>query len=106
MVPRTIRTLEFHREAPFAPDRSALAAFAGSYYSEALDVTYALSVTDSGLVANHRKLATMRLDPAVADVFTLDNRSTVIFSRDRARKVESFRLADGRVRGIRFTRVQ
>ena len=105
-VPRTTRTLAFRREAPFTPDRAVLAAFAGSYYSEELDVAYALSVTDSGLVARHRKLPTMRLDPAVADAFTLDNRATAIFSRDRARKVESFTLTDGRVRGVRFARVR
>ncbi len=106
MLPRTTRTLAFRREAPFAPDRAALAAFAGLYYSEELDVTYELSVTDSGLVARHRKLGIMRLNPAAADAFTFDNGAAALFARDRARKAESFTLTDGRVRGVRFTRVK
>ncbi len=106
MMPRTTRPLVFRREMPVAPDRAALAAYEGSYYSDELDVTYTLSVTDSGLVAKHRKLAAMRLTPAVADAFTVDNRATVIFARDRARKVEGFTLTDGRARGVRFARVK
>ncbi len=106
MVPRTTRTLAFQREVPFAPDRAALASFAGSYYSVELDVTYGVSVTDSGLVATHRKLAAVRLDPAFADAFTLENGATVMFSRNRQQQVESFTITDGRVRGVRFTRVQ
>ena len=93
------------REEPFAPGREALAAYAGSYYSEELDVRYDLALRDSALVMTNRKLPDSRLEPAFRDGFTGGFEATFRFTRDRAGKVNGFTLTDGRVRGVKFTRV-
>ena len=105
-VPRTTRDLVFRREAPFAPPRAALGAYAGSYYSDELDVRYDLTLEDSTLVVHHRKLDDPRLTPAFRDAFTLESGATVQFTRDRSDKVTGFAISDGRVRGVRFDRVK
>lgn len=105
-VPRTTRDLVFHREAPFAPDRAALAAYTGAWYSEELDVRYEVTLGDSGLVVTHRKLDDERLVPASRDAFTMRFDTLVRFTRDRAGRVTGLTITDGRVRGVAFTRVK
>ena len=105
-VPRTTRDLVFRREAPFAPPRAALGAYAGSYYSDELDVRYDLTLEDSTLVVHHRKLDDPRLTPAFRDAFTLESGAAVQFTRDRSDQVTGFAISDGRVRGVRFDRVK
>ncbi|MBK6304438.1 MAG: serine hydrolase [Gemmatimonadetes bacterium] len=105
-VPHTTRPLIFRREAPFTPDRAALAAYAGAFYSEELDVRYDLRVADSSLVMFHRKLDDSPLAPASRDVFTAAFGATFQFTRDRTGKVNGFTITDGRVRGVRFERMK
>jgi CubicO group peptidase (beta-lactamase class C family) len=104
--PRTTRDLRFRREAAFAPTRTSLAAFAGAYFSEELDVRYDISATDSSLVIHHRKLDDVKLAPAFRDAFTAEFGTVFEFTRDRAGKVNGFALFDGRVRGVRFERMR
>lgn len=105
-VPRSTRPLVFRREAPFAPDRAALATFAGTYESDELDVRYVLATTDSGLVLRQRKLGELKLEPTARDAFAIDHGIFLQFSRDRSRTVSGFTLTDGRMRGVRFERVK
>ncbi len=105
-VPRSTRPLVFRREAPFAPDRAALATFAGTYESDELDVRYVLATTDSGLVLRQRKLGELKLEPTARDAFAIDDGIFLQFSRDRSRTVSGFTLTDGRMRGVRFERVK
>jgi CubicO group peptidase (beta-lactamase class C family) len=104
-LPRGARDVTFRRQAPFTPSRAELGAFAGTYYSEELDVTYNLALGDSGLVVRHRKIQDSRLTPAFPDAFTSDEDVTFIFTRDRSRKVVGFTITDGRMRGVKFARV-
>lgn len=105
-VPRSTRPLVFRREASFAPDRAALATFAGTYESDELDVRYVLATTDSGLVLRQRKLGELKLEPTARDAFAIDDGIFLQFSRDRSRTVSGFTLTDGRMRGVRFERVK
>jgi hypothetical protein len=105
-APRGTRALVFRREAPFTPDRAALASLAGTYESEELDVRYVLAVTDSGLVLRQRKLGEHKLEPTASDAFAIDYGIFLQFTRDRSRKVTGFTLSDGRMRGVRFERVK
>lgn len=104
--PRGTRDLVYRREAPFAPDKRALAAFAGSFYSDELDVRYEVVLNDSVLVVRNRKIDDEKLAPAFRDAFTAGFGATFQFTRDRAGKVNGFTISDGRVRGIRFDRVR
>ena len=105
-IPRSTRDLVFRREAEFTPDRAALAAFAGTYESDELDVRYTLAVTDSGLVLRHRKLGELVMVPTWRDAFTVNYNFFSQFTRDRSGKVTGFTINDGRVRGVRFDRVK
>lgn len=104
-VPRTTRDLTFRRVEPFAPDRAALAAFAGEYVSEELDVRYRVVVGDSGLVVKARRLDSVPLTPSSTDAFTTNFGTVLEFTRSAAR-VTGFTLTDGRARGMSFVRVR
>ena len=105
-LPRATREAVFRREAPFAPDRAALAALTGDYYSDELDVRYTVTLGDSGLVVANRKLQDQRLTPASRDAFTMGFGTFVQFTRDRAGRVGGFTISDGRVRGVVFARAR
>ncbi len=86
-----------------------LAQYVGTYYSPELDVVYRLVPTDDGSLAIHRPR-----QPAV-ELFPLDrNRfggsgwglNTIEFSRDENDQVDGFRATGGRVRNLRFHRVE
>jgi CubicO group peptidase (beta-lactamase class C family) len=100
------RTRKVEVEA-FSPEE--LEAYVGTYYSPELDVVYRLVPTDEGSLAIHRPR-----QPAV-DLFPVDrNRfggsgwglNTVEFSRDDEGRVDAFRATGGRVRNLRFHRVE
>ncbi len=103
-LPRSTRDLYYRREAPPAPDRAALAAFAGEYFSDELDVTYRLVVGDSGLVVRARRLENVTLEPAWTDAFTTNFGTVIQFTRN-GKRVDGFTISDGRTRGVKFTRV-
>lgn len=104
LLPGGTRQPYYRREIPYAPDRTALAAFAGDYYSDELDVRYKIVVGDSGLVVRARRLEEMRLEPAWRDAFTTNFGATLEFTRI-GKRVDGFTISDGRVRGVRFVRV-
>ena len=103
-VPRSTRDLIFRRETPVTATKALLAQYAASYYSEELDARYVLVAADSTLTVQHRKIRGMELSPAFVDAFTTNLGATVLFMRDKARRVSGFTLTDGRVRGVRFVR--
>lgn len=102
-LPRGTRQVEFVRQPAAASGAAALAAYAGSYFSEELDTRYDVAVRDSVLVRGHRKMSDATLQPAGRDAFTMGG-ATVLFTRDRRGRVTGFTLNDGRVRGVRFVR--
>ena len=104
-LPRTTRDLVFRREPAFLPTGASLAAFAGVYDSDELDVRYEIVAGDSGLIVKQRKKIDMRLEPAFTDAFTGGGR-TFMFARDASGRVSGLRLTDGRARGIQFARAR
>ena len=87
----------------FEPSAAELAAFAGEYYSDELGVSYVVAVKDSGLVLRRPKYGELALSPAFQDAFTAASTGTLRFSRT-GRKVDSFFVTGGRVRGVAFRR--
>ena len=59
----------YRRAAPVRPGPEALAAYAGSYYSDDLAVEYAFRVEGGRLVLRNRKLGRIPLAPTFADGF-------------------------------------
>lgn len=103
-LPRTLRNIEYRREASRAPGRDSLATYAGTYYSEELDVRYTLAVRDSVLTVEFRKIDDAPMTMVFPDGFLSSFGATIIFTRDARQRITGFTLTDGRVRGVRFDR--
>jgi CubicO group peptidase (beta-lactamase class C family) len=97
-------TERFERAEAFEPSAAELAAFAGTYYSEELDVTYVLSEKDGKLWTRIRYNPPGELRPAVRDLFVGPQGIRLEFARDAQGRPSSFVVQAGRVRNIRFVR--
>lgn len=84
--------------------RAELERYAGSYYSEELGATYAVTATDSTLVLKSRwgNDRTVRL--VYGDTFVGDY--LLRFTRGKGGKVDGMLMSSGRARGVRFEREQ
>jgi len=94
-------------EPPWKPTSVELGTYTGRYVSEEVEAFYTVRVVDSTLVLDHRRLPTVRLATRQIDTFVgsgpLDG-VTLVFERDRNRKVIGFYLSNGRTRNVRFER--
>lgn len=91
------------RQTAPAPSGAALDAYAGTYYSEELGATYTVTVADSALSLETRMGDAVTVRPAYGDVF--DGRYLLRFTRGRGNRVDGFLMSTGRVRNVRFDRV-
>ncbi|NIN70712.1 MAG: serine hydrolase [Gemmatimonadetes bacterium] len=93
-------------EAAEAPEYSAaeLVAFAGTYYSEELDADYRIYLEEEELRVQRGRGEPIALQPTGVDEFEVEG-ARVMFGRDGRGRPESFVLDAGRVRGIRFVRI-
>jgi hypothetical protein len=87
---------------PVRPSPAELATYAGHYESAELDTTYAVELTDEGLVLKGRRVGGT-LIPTVRDEFTQGS-MVLRFERDGRGRPSGFRLGQGRIRNLRFTR--
>ncbi len=94
-----------HRRADRTqPSAADLASLVGRYRSEEIDSTYDLAVDGGGLVISCLRFPPLKLAPADRDAFDgPGTRLTVL--RDDAGAPAGFTIATGRVRGLRFRRV-
>jgi CubicO group peptidase (beta-lactamase class C family) len=88
---------------PPTPTATELRAFAGSYYSDELDVTYALSVSGDTLTLTRRLSGPQVLRATAKDRFAAGSQQ-FLFERDAAGRVTGFTVQAGRVCNIRFVR--
>jgi CubicO group peptidase (beta-lactamase class C family) len=94
---------EWVAAAAFAPKPAELEAFAGTYYSEEIDTTYALSVDEGKLKGRFRPAQRFELTPIYTDAFEIEG-DIVRFTRDGSGRVDGFLVYAGRVRHLRFVR--
>lgn len=97
-----VRVLD--RVPKFAPTPAELDAYAGTYYSEELDVRYTVARKDSVLTVTLRRRGTLDLRPSFPDAFSVAGIGTIRFIRERG-KVTGFRVTQVRVRNLSFRRV-
>lgn len=94
----------FDRYEPAAPRASELATLAGDWYSAELDAVRTLVLRDGELVLDGRR-EDEPLRPLVADVFTAGD-LVLRFQRDGAGRVTTLLVDAGRVRNLRFLRLE
>ena len=88
---------------PVSPVPARLAAYAGRYDSEELEVTYDLAVESGRLVLRSPRRPKLTLGPTVSDVFEAGG-VILKFERGAGRSVTGFDLGAGRIRNVRFVR--
>ena len=87
----------------FAPTTAQLAEFAGTYSSDELLVSYALSVEGDTLMLRVKDGRPRAMTPAVRDAFVAQGQ-ILEFQRNAQRRITGFTVQAGRVRNIAFTR--
>jgi CubicO group peptidase (beta-lactamase class C family) len=83
---------------------SALAAYAGSYYSDEINSTFNITVQDGRLsVRRDTSPSAAMIEPVSADQFRFGS-LTLRFTRGSNGNIDALQVDAGRVRGIRFAR--
>jgi CubicO group peptidase (beta-lactamase class C family) len=102
------RGIGARRVALFEPSRTQLQQFAGTYYSDELDTRWEIVARDGRLVAQHRRYDDVPLDPGEVDDFTSGTwfMRDLKFTRDDRGRVDGFLVTTGRVRNLRFDKVE
>lgn len=91
------------QEAPWAPDVSELATYTGRFFSSELETFYELTVKDSNLVIQHRRMDDISLTPGKEDVFRAGYPVAELnFIRNDAGEITALEASNGRTRGVRF----
>jgi hypothetical protein len=90
--------------AEAAPTSAALAAYAGNYHSEELDVTRRVEVQDGKLSFGFWPAAPVVATPTFADGFQAPGGWHATFVRDPAGQVTGVVLSNGRCRRVKFVR--
>jgi CubicO group peptidase (beta-lactamase class C family) len=98
------RPLTYARREPAPTGRAALERYAGTYHSDELGATWTVTATDSTLALRTRWGAERTVRPAYGDTFAGDWLLT--FTRDEGGRVTGMTMSSGRVRGVRFERVE
>ena len=93
--------------APWMPTPAELQAYAGVYYSPELETRYEVVIRNDTLIARHRRHGDIAMRPVRADNFRAAPFyfNEIRFERDSQGKVTGMRVSAGRVRNLRFDRV-
>ena len=84
-----------------------LEEFSGTFYSEEIDATYAISLKDDKLVLRRKNVdVETPLVGQFADAFSAAGTGGIRFTRDPQNRVNGFLLTTGRVRNLRFVRTR
>lgn len=93
----------FDRVSPDEPSAQRLAAFAGTYESEELDMPYRIKVAGDGLVISSLKQQPLPLRAVTTDIFETEL-GNLHFQRDGAGAITGYELNTGRISNLRYVR--
>jgi CubicO group peptidase (beta-lactamase class C family) len=94
---------QYARIDPWTPTAAELAAYAGTYTSDEVEVSLTLSVEDGALVVKRRPDTRATLEPVYADGFE-SPLGLIRFNRDTGGRVTSLSVVTGRAWDVRFDR--
>ncbi len=98
--------IEMPRIADFDPSLVNLEDFIGTYYSSELRTTYEIVRKEGKLLARHQRHPNIHLRPIHEDEFSGDQwfMGQIRFVRDKLKAVTGFKVSNGRVRNLIFTK--
>lgn len=92
---------------PAAYKPQDLAEFAGSYYSAELGTTYTITPQGDKLLFRTGNWGDFLLSPRFADSFANpEEMGSLLFTRDRKRRVNGFRIRSGKVKNLSFDKIK
>lgn len=92
----------YERASAVQPTAAELAAYAGTYVSPELDVSFTVAVENNRLVLKRRYASDVSLAPTFRDGF--QGNGSYVFTRNAAGAVTGFRFTQGRVRFVEFVK--
>jgi len=95
----------FRQMTPVSPTAAQLAAFAGRYRSAELETVVDIKPTDSTLVMSERRPGSIVMRPVYTDAFR-GGFGVTEFTRDASGRITGFVVNAGRVRALRFDRIE
>lgn len=100
-------TVPLERTRRYVPAPEVLRSYAGRYYSPELETFYEIVIQDGTLVARHRRHGDVPLRPQAPDAFVGAPWwfTDVAFDRGPEGSVTGMRVSSGRVRNLRFQKV-
>jgi len=99
------RGIQADRVELFDPTQAQLPAFTGVYFSDELDVIYRVTAEEGGLFAHNRRAGSIDLTPTIKDQFSSGPIRCLQFTRDQQNRVTGLLVTHGRVRNVRFRRL-
>ena len=92
---------------PASYEPKQVAAFAGRYYSEELDMTYTIIPQGDKLLFRTGNWGDFLLSPRFVDSFAnLEEMGSLMFTRDSKNRVSGFVIRSGKVRNLRFNKIK
>ena len=90
-------------------DEAALSDYTGAYKSAELDTSYKLSIEDGNLMLRMNWNPPIKLQPVVQDEFNVGEELTLVFRRDRAKRISEIDVFLGWndvVRNVTFQKIK
>jgi len=105
-VPQADRPSTYTRVEQVRPDPDELREYEGRYWSDELDVTYAVAMDNGRLTVRLRPEPALPLEPTYKDGFSPRGSGGISlrFTRNAAGEVDGFLISSGRVRHLKFVR--
>ena len=99
--------MEAKRLADFDKEKVDLSAYVGNFYSPELGTNYTLKLKDGKLIAEHQRTSDIELSPIKEDGFSGDKFyfRQVVFNRDDQGVITGFSVSNGRVRNLKFNKL-
>ena len=98
---------EAKRLEPFDKEKVELNTYIGEYYSPELATNYSLKLKDGKLIAEHQRASDIELSPLKPDVFSGNQYyfRQVEFKRNEQGIITGFTVSNGRVRNLKFNKL-
>ena len=93
------------RVEPYTPTKEDLSAYSGRYLAPELDVFYRVRSGVKGLMIDFKNASGEAFTPLIEDVFSYRGYSTISFQRDSEGKISGFTVDSGRVKNLKFVRM-